>query len=194
MLNSNVAACHLKLEEWKETVKAASESVDDLDRLDPTKAKDNKKGNSPKGEDGKEIVEAEEEEADEEIVSVGAAKAENTSEAARRKTDIERIRSKALLRRARARSEMGGWSALGGAEEGMLYRCPCDVGLLMRDRLQGALENVEPITSRPQGSTKAADPATTADKSSTRKGNGRYDGAAQAAWEWHSEAIRLVHR
>ncbi|OBT43539.1 hypothetical protein VE00_06792 [Pseudogymnoascus sp. WSF 3629] len=117
VLNSNVAACHLKLEEWKETVKAASESVDDLDRLDPTKAKDNKKGNSPKGEDGKEIVEAEEEEADEEIVSVGAAKAENTSEAARRKTDIERIRSKALLRRARARSEMGRWSALGGAEE-----------------------------------------------------------------------------
>ncbi|OBT88294.1 hypothetical protein VE02_03421 [Pseudogymnoascus sp. 03VT05] len=117
VLNSNVAACHLKLEEWKETVKAASESVDDLDRLNPTKANDNKKENRPKGEDGKEIVEAQEEEADEEIVSVGAASAENTSEAARRKTDIERIRSKALLRRARARSEMGGWSALGGAEE-----------------------------------------------------------------------------
>ncbi|KFZ13061.1 hypothetical protein V501_03911 [Pseudogymnoascus sp. VKM F-4519 (FW-2642)] len=175
VLNSNVAACHLKLGEWKETVKAASESVDDLDRLDPTKLKENKKENRPKGDDGKEIVEAEEEEADEEIVSVGAAKAENTSEAARRKTDIERIRSKALLRRARARSELGGWSALGGAEE-------------------GALEDVEPITSRPQGGTKAADPAATADKSSTRKGDGRYDGAAQAAWEWHSEAVRLVHR
>ena len=123
VLNSNVAACHLKLEEWKETVKAASESVDDLDRLDPTKTKDKKKEGSPKGEDGKEIVEAQEEEADEEIVSVGAAKAEDTSGAARRKTDIERIRSKALLRRARARSELGGWSALGGAEEGMLSRC-----------------------------------------------------------------------
>ncbi|KFY23317.1 hypothetical protein V493_05926 [Pseudogymnoascus sp. VKM F-4281 (FW-2241)] len=116
VLNSNIAACHLKLEEWKETVKAASDSVDDLDRLDPTKTKDSKKDSSPKGEDGKEIVEAQEE-ADEEIVSVGAAKAEDTSEAARRKVDIERIRSKALLRRARARSELGGWSALGGAEE-----------------------------------------------------------------------------
>lgn len=123
VLNSNVAACHLKLEEWKETVKAASESVDDLDRLDPTKTKNNKKDGSPKGDDGKEIVEAQEEEADEEIVSVGAAKAEDTSVVARRKADIERIRSKALLRRARARSELGGWSALGGAEEGKLYRC-----------------------------------------------------------------------
>lgn len=117
VLNSNVAACHLKLEQWKETVKAASDSVDDLDRLDPTKTKEKEGGT--KGEDGKKIVEAQEEEADEEIVSAGAAKAENTSDAARRKTDIERIRSKALLRRARARSEMGGWSALGGAEEGM---------------------------------------------------------------------------
>ncbi|KFX93464.1 hypothetical protein O988_06813 [Pseudogymnoascus sp. VKM F-3808] len=114
VLNSNVAACHLKLEQWKETVKAASDSVDDLDRLDPTKTKEKEGG--PKDENGKEI-EAQEEEADEEIVSVGAAKAENTSEVARRKTDIERIRSKALLRRARARSELGGWSALGGAEE-----------------------------------------------------------------------------
>lgn len=123
VLNSNVAACHLKLEEWKETVKAAGESIDDLDRLDPTKAKETKKDSSPKSDDGKEVVEAQEEEADEEIVSVGAAKAEDTSAVAKRKADIERIRSKALLRRARARSELGGWSALGGAEEGMLYRC-----------------------------------------------------------------------
>ncbi|KFY32954.1 hypothetical protein V495_08570 [Pseudogymnoascus sp. VKM F-4514 (FW-929)] len=114
VLNSNVAACHLKLEQWKETVKAASDSVDDLDRLDPTKSKE--KENGSKGENAKELK-AQEEEADEEIVSAGAAKAENTSDMARRKTDIERIRSKALLRRARARSEMGGWSALGGAEE-----------------------------------------------------------------------------
>lgn len=123
MLNSNVAACHLKLEEWKETVKAAGESIDDLDRLDPTKAKETKKDSSPNSDDGKEVAEAQEEEADEEIVSVGAAKAEDTSAVAKRKADIERIRSKALLRRARARSELGGWSALGGAEEGMLYRC-----------------------------------------------------------------------
>jgi tetratricopeptide (TPR) repeat protein len=128
VLNSNVAACYLKLEQWKETAKAASESLDDLDRLDPVrmkekKEKEMKKKGGLKGQGEEEIVDAPEEEADEEIISLGATKAEDTSEAARRKADIERIRSKALLRRGRARSELGGWSALGGAEEGMLCYC-----------------------------------------------------------------------
>ena len=35
-----------------------------------------------------------------------------------RKADTQRIRAKALMRRARARSEQGGWSNLQGAEEG----------------------------------------------------------------------------
>merc|ERR1711964_925841 len=35
----------------------------------------------------------------------------------KREADIERIRGKALMRRARARSELGGWSSLQGAEE-----------------------------------------------------------------------------
>lgn len=121
-----MAACHLKLEEWKETAKAASESLNDLDKLDPTKKKKADKSEKGKGQGGEKVVEEpeeeEEEEADEEIVSAGAANAEDTSAVAKKKADIERIRSKALLRRARARSEMGGWSILAGAEEGM-YNC-----------------------------------------------------------------------
>lgn len=35
----------------------------------------------------------------------------------KRQDDILRIRAKALMRRARARSELGGWAALSGAEE-----------------------------------------------------------------------------
>jgi len=58
-----------------------------------------------------------EEEADEEIISAGATKAEDTSSKGRREADIERIMAKALMRRGRARSEEGGWSALQGAEE-----------------------------------------------------------------------------
>lgn len=61
-----------------------------------------------------------EEEAEEEIVSEGATKAEDTSAQGKREGDIDRIRTKALLRRARARSEMGGWAALSGAEEGTI--------------------------------------------------------------------------
>jgi hypothetical protein len=86
-----------------------------LDKLDELRNKDG---------DEKEEIGEEEEEADEEIISQGAEKAEKvenlyTSPRAQRDADIERIRTKALLRRARARSEMGGWSTLQGAEEGM---------------------------------------------------------------------------
>ena len=106
MLQSNIAACHLKLEDWKEAVKTATAALDGLDKL--------------QGKTGEVKDDAgEEEEVDEEIVSQGAEKAEDTSARGRREIDIERIRTKALLRRARARSEMGGWSTLQGAEEGM---------------------------------------------------------------------------
>lgn len=63
---------------------------------------------------------------EEEIISSGAERAapmpppEPTPEQValeNRKADILRIRTKALLRRARARSEAGGWSNLAGAEE-----------------------------------------------------------------------------
>ncbi|KAK2624536.1 hypothetical protein QTJ16_006486 [Diplocarpon rosae] len=109
VLKSNVAACHLKLEDWKEAVKAASAALEGLDRLqgrgkvDADKAEEN--------------LDVKEEEADEEIISEGATKAEDTSDKGKREADIERIRGKALMRRARARSELGGWSSLQGAEE-----------------------------------------------------------------------------
>lgn len=109
MLRSNIAACHLKLEDWKEAVKTATAALDGLDKLQGKNA-DEKKG---AGE--------EEDEAEEEIISQGAEKAEDTSSQGQRETDIERIRTKALLRRARARSELGGWSSLQGAEEGMPF-------------------------------------------------------------------------
>ncbi len=109
VLKSNIAACHLKLEDWKEAVKAASVALDGLDRL---------QGKGEEKCEGENVEVKSEEEADEEIVSEGATKAENTSEKGKRDADIDRIRGKALMRRARARSELGGWSALQGAEEG----------------------------------------------------------------------------
>lgn len=117
VLRSNIAACHLKLEEWKETSKAASEAIVDLDKLDPEKL-EKKKLEADKGKaGGKDAGEELEEEEVVEIISTGAVKAEDTSEDAKKKADRERIRSKALLRRGRARFELGGWSNLAGAEE-----------------------------------------------------------------------------
>jgi hypothetical protein len=111
VLKSNIAACHLKLEDWKEAVKAASAALDGLDRLQGKSddAKEEGKG----GDNG--------EEADEEIISEGATKAEDVSNKGQREVDIERIRAKALMRRARARSEQGGWATLQGAEEGLHF-------------------------------------------------------------------------
>lgn len=81
--------------------------MDALDRLQPEKKEVEKPG------DGHgEVVEiaGEGDEAEKEL--------ENLKISDERKTDIQRIRAKALMRRAKARSEQGGWSNLQGAEEG----------------------------------------------------------------------------
>jgi tetratricopeptide (TPR) repeat protein len=111
VLKSNIAACYLKLEDWKEAVKAATAALDGLDKLQEKEAEG-------------EVKVDKDEEADEEIISEGAVKAEDTSDKGKRETDTERIRAKALMRRARARSEQGGWASLQGAEEGMLSCFP----------------------------------------------------------------------
>jgi tetratricopeptide (TPR) repeat protein len=126
VLKSNISACHLKLEDWKEAVKAATAALDGLDKL---------QGRKSKGKEGdEEGVKGVEEEADEEIISEGATKAEDTSDKGKREADIERIRCKALMRRAKARSELGGWSTLQAAEEGNSAGGSCKPRL-MRSRL-----------------------------------------------------------
>jgi tetratricopeptide (TPR) repeat protein len=126
VLKSNAAACYLKTEEWKEAVKAAGKCLDLLDEAEGKKKEKKDKadagsesGNEDDDNGGVEEEEEEEEEADEEIITPGAAKAEDTSSKARRKADIERIRAKALMRRGKARMEIGSWSSLQGAQEGM---------------------------------------------------------------------------
>jgi tetratricopeptide (TPR) repeat protein len=121
VLRSNMAACHLKLEEWKEAVNNATTALDGLDRLEQQEKE--------KAADEREATKATEtDDAEAEIISAGAAKAgpalsanpeDDSIEAARRKrqADFARIRAKALMRRARARSEQGGWSNLEGAVE-----------------------------------------------------------------------------
>lgn len=120
VLQSNISACHLKLEQWKDAVTSASKALDGLERLEKAETAAQEAESHEQKE--KERIE---EEVEEEIVSSGAqksapaAKQESASESARRKRkeDITRIRAKALMRRARARSELGGWSNLSGAED-----------------------------------------------------------------------------
>jgi len=120
VLKCNVSACHLKLEEWKDAIDSATASLDALNRVEKKDATE--VGESPGGEkDG----DKEDDAVEEEIISAGASKAAPAPEAVdpvkeakkKRAGDIKRIRAKALMRRARARSELAGWQNLAGAEE-----------------------------------------------------------------------------
>ncbi|KAI1299530.1 hypothetical protein F5Y03DRAFT_408703 [Xylaria venustula] len=122
VLKSNIAACHLKLEQYKEAIQTATDSLDSLSRAEKAAVEAaEKQTDDAKEKDG----DAEEDEPEEEIVSAGAQKSApaivketDAQKAARkRQDDILRIKAKALMRRARARSELGGWSNLSGAEE-----------------------------------------------------------------------------
>lgn len=113
VLKSNISACQLKLEDWKEAVKSATDALDSLEKLE--------KENAEKLEEN---IKKDEEEGIEEIISDGAKKlgakpGQKSEDEKKRQADIERIKAKALMRRAKARSEQGGWSVLQGAEEGM---------------------------------------------------------------------------
>lgn len=135
-MQSNIAACHISLEQWKEAIKAATTAIDGLSKLEveqpelsnsvkPTKddgkseasVKDSKSGiDKPTSNN----ADSDADDVEEEIISSGAARAAPSPAQVAiqtRKADILRIRTKALLRRARARSEAGGWQNLAGAEE-----------------------------------------------------------------------------
>ncbi|MCJ1368992.1 hypothetical protein MMC20_000199 [Loxospora ochrophaea] len=126
VLRSNIAACHLKLEDWKAAVEAATGALDSLARLEPPPPK-TKEGESEGEEEGKPshgdknnddsgsgdtVVEIKSEGADAEKEELAAL-----ARSDQRKEDIQRIRAKALMRRAKGRAEQGGWGNLQGAEE-----------------------------------------------------------------------------
>ncbi|KAF9773863.1 hypothetical protein IL306_008233 [Fusarium sp. DS 682] len=119
VIYSNIAACHIQLEDWKEAIKAASDSLKALEKLeqsDPRLNPDGKKADEEKEKEKKE------EDVEEEIISSGASRdapipTKVDEELKTLQANIQRIRCKALMRRARGRSEAGGWHNLAGAEE-----------------------------------------------------------------------------
>jgi len=137
VLQSNIAACHLKLEQWKDAVQSCEKGLDGLEREMPTKPKAKKKKNSKtKPEEASKTTlnsdtESEGEvpkEQDDTIVELDSDEDEATALASlnlsdARKEDIHRIRTKLLLRRARGRSSIpsqsgsSAWANLSGALE-----------------------------------------------------------------------------
>jgi tetratricopeptide (TPR) repeat protein len=126
VLKSNIAACHVKLEEWKQAIEAANAALEALDREDPPPKEKGEKAKSKEGErNSKASVNkssATEKEQSDAIVELDdddddSAALEKLQLSDARKADISRIRAKTLMRRARARSSLAGWANLAGAEE-----------------------------------------------------------------------------
>ncbi|CAF9903355.1 MAG: hypothetical protein GOMPHAMPRED_000206 [Gomphillus americanus] len=103
VLNSNIAACHLKLEQWKEAIASATKALDGLER-EKTKLSRGSEGTA-EGEGS--VVEIEGD------VEERLADLRMNDE---RQDKIEGLRAKSLLRRAKASVGQGGWSQLAAAE------------------------------------------------------------------------------
>lgn len=103
VLRSNIAACHLKLQEWKAAVESATQALEALDRID-SPIIPSKDGEATK-------IEVEEVDDATEIRISALSRTGHTIQ------DVHKLRTKALLRRAKARRESGGWASLQGSLE-----------------------------------------------------------------------------
>ena len=155
VLRSNIAACHLKLSHWKAAIDAATAALNGLERLLPgPKLKSRGADDAKKGEKGADpaanvdllnpqdagdgVVELEGNEAE---VSAQLAKLQLSDQ---RRTDIARIRSKSLLRRARARSQIQTWAELQAAQDDYTLLATAFPDLPSADRrvVEGALREL----------------------------------------------------
>jgi tetratricopeptide (TPR) repeat protein len=106
VLRSNVAACNLKLQAWKDAVAAADLGVEALERVEPLPVLT--KAGVAEGEHGGVVAE---------IDDAEEARIEALRKSGRTVDEVRKLQVKLLLRRAKARTELGGWSNLQGAEE-----------------------------------------------------------------------------
>jgi tetratricopeptide (TPR) repeat protein len=111
VLRSNVAACHLKLQEWKQAIDSAGKGLDCLERMEPLPSVRQSK---PKDGDQEE---SEEVDAVEEVDEATEERIERLKQSRHTLDEVRRLQIKLLMRRAKGRTEQGGWAPLQGADE-----------------------------------------------------------------------------
>ncbi|KAJ8117593.1 hypothetical protein OPT61_g1240 [Boeremia exigua] len=133
VLRSNISACHIKLEEWKEAVESATKALDALDRIDPPPAKD--AGKDGRGEAVGGVSE---------IDDTTEILLEALTRTGHGISDVHKLRTKALLRRAKARHEVGGWASLEGSLEDYraLSKPPHQLSSLDHTAVQTAMQTL----------------------------------------------------
>jgi tetratricopeptide (TPR) repeat protein len=131
VLKSNIAACHLKLEEWKEAVEAATEALDGLERLDPvpfvTKPNVQEDGNDTGINTQEAVIQELSEDTSSRFETFQRTSGKSLS-------DLKTLRIKSLLRRAKARHALKTWANLQGSLED--YQALSSMQLTPLDRKQ----------------------------------------------------------
>jgi tetratricopeptide (TPR) repeat protein len=118
VIHSNIAACHLKLEAWKSAVDSATVSLDRLEKIIPTTSPDKngevqgKEATKPDGKDTEDVIEISGDDEDAELEELQRLKEQDEL-----RGKVLRLRAKVLMRRAKAKSQIGGWGSLQGAAE-----------------------------------------------------------------------------
>lgn len=146
VLRSNVAACHLKLQEWKEAVESAEKGITNLENLEPLptlpKPKDSRK-------EGKDAVEEANGDGIEEVSEEVEERIANLQKSGRTLDEVRKLQIKLLMRRAKAKAELGTWANLQGADED--YRTllsPIMQGFLSPTDLRSVKEASKALTPR----------------------------------------------
>lgn len=136
VLRSNIAACHLKLSEWKQAVESATQALEALERIDPPAQKEPGKDEAEKGTTGGGAI-AEIDDTTELYLDALIRTSHTIS-------DVHKLRTKALLRRAKARHEVGGWASLQGSLEDYqaLSKPPHQLSSLDQKAVQAALRKL----------------------------------------------------
>ena len=116
VLKSNISACYIKLADWKDAIDAATAAIEGLERVDPAPVPPETSheglkatGDAPGGTEDEAKVE--------EVDDAAAERISTLARTGHTLTEVRKLRAKALLRRAKARAEVGGWASLAGADE-----------------------------------------------------------------------------
>jgi tetratricopeptide (TPR) repeat protein len=142
VLKSNIAACYIKLSEWKQAIESATAALDKLDLVDPLPEAP-KQGERKNGVDAGKTQEAA---GVVEIDDATSERQEILAEVSKKTlTDVEKLRIKTLLRRAKGKSEEGGWSNLQGAiEDYRLLTTFANLSSIDRKTVDKALREIPP--------------------------------------------------
>ncbi|KAJ5584870.1 uncharacterized protein N7459_004670 [Penicillium hispanicum] len=120
VIRSNIAACYLKLADWKAAVDSATISLERLDKVIPPTLSTGKDQSDTVGAKAP----TKDNSASDAVVEISGDDGTTEEEQIKRlkaqdeqRTNVMRIRAKSLMRRAKAKSQMGGWASLQGAAE-----------------------------------------------------------------------------